>query len=95
MPRKNTPVKFTAEEVKSLEDLQKDMDQIIVQAGQLQVQKINLEDAEKRIVAHLANLKTKEAEIAKSLTEKYGKGTLNIESGEFTPAPNTEDTTAS
>ena len=29
--------------------------------------------------------KSQEATIAKQLTEKYGKGTIDIESGEFTP----------
>ena len=33
----------------------------------------------------LSELKTQETEIAKSLSNKYGKGTLDIESGEFTP----------
>ena len=34
----------------------------------------------------LVELEKEEASLAKSLTEKYGKGTLDIETGTFNPA---------
>tara|TARA_R110000787_G_scaffold260349_1_gene365587 strand:- start:1326 stop:1640 length:315 start_codon:yes stop_codon:yes gene_type:complete len=104
MPRKtekqqttpiNSPVKFTEEEILSLNGIQKEMDQIILNMGQIGVQEISLELAKKTAKSHLENLKLKETEIAKSLSGKYGKGTLDIASGEFTPSPDTEDTTNS
>ena len=89
--KQNSPIKFTTEELKSLEELQKEMDQIVLNMGQIGIQEVNVGLAKDRLKAHLENLKTKEAEIAKSLSDKYAKVTLDISSGEFTPVPDTTD----
>ena len=46
---------------------------------------IQLEKEESNLKNQLTILEKKEIEIANKLTEKYGKGSLNIETGEFTP----------
>ena len=79
-----TPIKFTEEELKSLQELQKQMDKLTISFGQISVQKEILTSQENMLKNSLAQLKTKEAETAKALSDKYGKGTLDIESGEFT-----------
>ena len=61
------------------------MDSITISFGQIAIQKEILESQEKILKTELIKLKNQEAEIAKSLSDKYGKGTLDIESGEFTP----------
>ena len=38
----------------------------------------------------VSDLRAKEAEIAQRLSSKYGKGTLDVESGEFTPTSETD-----
>ena len=40
---------------------------------------------EQSVLNTLSEVREKENELAKELTEKYGKGSLNIETGEFTP----------
>ena len=78
-------IKFTEEELKSLQELQGTYNQITMAMGQLSLSRIGLDAREEALKATLAETQTKENELAKSLTEKYGKGSLNIDTGEFTP----------
>jgi len=80
-------IKFTEDELKSLQELQGTYQQITLALGQLSVSKYALEEREDSLKQALLDTKTKENELAKELTEKYGKGTLNIETGEFEPSP--------
>ena len=78
-------IKFTEEELKSLQELQGTYNQITMAMGQLSLTRLGLDNQEEQLKTTLVDTRTKENELAKSLTEKYGKGTLNIDSGEFTP----------
>tara|TARA_Y100000004_G_scaffold139400_1_gene158228 strand:- start:175 stop:459 length:285 start_codon:yes stop_codon:yes gene_type:complete len=78
-------IKFTEEELKSLQDLQGTYQQITLAMGQISLSKIQLENREQSVLNTLGEVREKENELAKELTEKYGKGSLNIETGEFTP----------
>ena len=88
-------IKFTEDELKNLQELQGNYQRITLALGQVNVSKYALEEREDSLKQALLDTKTKENELAKSLTEKYGKGSLNIETGEFTPTPEetTEETT--
>ena len=88
-------IKFTEDELKNLQELQGTYQQITMAMGQLTLSRLGLDQREESIKSTLEETKTKENELATSLTEKYGKGTLNIETGEFTPTPEetTEETT--
>ena len=89
----NKAIKFTEEEVQSLQNLQRTYQQITLAFGQLAVSKLALEERDANLKNALADTKNKENELAKSLTEKYGKGSLNIETGEFTPTEETSEET--
>ena len=78
----NKAIKFTEEEVQSLQNLQRTYQQITLAFGQLAVSKLALEERDANLKDMLADTKGKENELAKSLTEKYGKGSLNIETEE-------------
>ena len=84
-------IKFTEDELKSINELQVKYNQITMAMGQLTISKYNLELREEALKSTLEDTRNSEQELAKSLNEKYGAGTLDIESGEFTPTP-TEDT---
>ena len=83
-------IKFTEDELKSINELQVKYNQITMAMGQLTISKYNLELREEALKSTLEDTRNSEQELAKSLNEKYGAGTLDIESGEFTPTP-TED----
>ena len=80
------PIKFTEEELSQLKELQNMNDQLIIAFGQINMQKHILETNETQLKAKLEEMKQKETSVAMELSKKYGKGTLDIESGEFTPS---------
>ena len=80
------PKKFTSEELKRIQDHQDKLNRIQIQFGQLTMTKIRLENQENYLKEQLTLLNKEEANIAKDLTDKYGKGSLDIETGEFIPA---------
>mgnify|MGYP001290863860 FL=1 len=83
---KNEPQKFTQEELDSLKGFQTRLDQILSQLGRVHLSKIKLNEQEDLIKAEIKKIETEEQELAKSLSDKYGRGSLDIETGTFTPA---------
>ena len=62
------------------------MNQAIQKAlGNLAVRRINLENEETRLKQQLSTNSQKETELAQKLESKYGKGSVNLETGTFTP----------
>lgn len=91
------PVKFTDEELSSLQELQNTYASISTQFGQVKVSRINLErqienldDAENQLEQSWEENRQTESDLVKSLNEKYGAGTLNPTTGEFIPQPTQE-----
>ena len=91
------PVKFTDEELQSLQELQNTYASISTQFGQVKVSRINLErqienldDAENQLEQSWEENRQTESDLVKSLNEKYGAGSLNPTTGEFIPQPTQE-----
>ena len=55
------------------------------QFGQLYIRKIELEKEEISLKKELESLEKEEINIAKKLTNKYGKGSIDLKTGTFTP----------
>ena len=83
---KSAPVSFSQEELKEIRDLRTELNQITFQLGQININKIRIENTETLIKKDLINLEEKESKIAKKLSDKYGKGSIDIETGTFIPA---------
>ncbi len=79
------PQKFQDEEVKSLKDIQSEMDQVIIRFGQIAINREALSSQENQLRTQLSELKGKENNLAQSLTEKYGKGNFDLENNEINP----------
>jgi hypothetical protein len=82
--------KLTKEEIETVQGLQKQFQDVTYQIGQLEVKKLLLQKDIDQInneiqLVHstLIGLQQKDKEIAESLTEKYGNGYINIETGEI------------
>ena len=91
------PVKFTDEELQSLQELQNTYASISTQFGQLKVSRMNLErqvynldETEDNLEKAWDENRQTESDLVKSLNEKYGAGTLNPTTGEFIPRPTEE-----
>ena len=78
--------KFTEEEIASLKEIQTEMDQIIIRFGQISINKEALNSQENQLKKSLSQLKVKEQTLAQTLSDKYGKGSIDIETGTFIPA---------
>ena len=80
-------IKFTEEELKSLGDLQQSYQRITNSYGQIAIAKHNLEEQEAAVKSEFENTRQQEQKLLNSITEKYGPGQLNPQTGVFTPAP--------
>ena len=84
-------VQLTPEELKSIKDLQSSYNQAIFEIGAAEAQLIAIQDQmlklveeKKNLVSDLKTIEKKESELITSLQEKYGTGSINIETGEIT-----------
>tara|TARA_Y100000385_G_scaffold7402_1_gene7912 strand:+ start:105 stop:365 length:261 start_codon:yes stop_codon:yes gene_type:complete len=77
--------KFTEEELTTLKTIQSKSQEATLKCGQLYLSKLRLEAQEKFLQDQIKELEQEEATIAQQLTDKYGKGSIDIETGEFTP----------
>ena len=78
--------KFTEEEINTLRSFQSRMDQVINQLGRVNLSKIKLNEQENLLKDEIKNIEKAEQELAQTLTSKYGKGSLDIETGTFIPS---------
>ena len=91
--------KFTDDELKSLQELQTSYQQKQLQFGQLEVQKLliqqqvdALDTAKTKLEVDYAGIQETEQRLVKQLNEKYGPGNLDPATGVFTPSPVVEPT---
>ena len=91
-------IKFTDEELKSLQELSQNYQNIQASFGQIKVQKIlnqqqadALEEAEVKMDADYKDIQDNERKLVEELNEKYGPGQLDPQTGVFTPAPPQEE----
>lgn len=75
---------LTQEEIADLKSIQEQNSQLIISFGQIEIATQNLEAQKLELKNQLQILKNKENELAQSLQAKYGDGSINIETGEFT-----------
>jgi hypothetical protein len=83
---KSSPTSFTEEELKELNNLSDSINELNSQFGVFYINKIKLEEAENTLRQKLKELEVKEKNMAKKLSDKYGKGSIDLKSGTFTPS---------
>ncbi len=71
------------EEIDTLNQLQTTQQAITTRFGQLEFQIQSLEIQKDQLVEAMGQLKENEKAIGQQLNEKYGNGTINLESGTF------------
>lgn len=81
---------LTAQEINTLKDLNKDFGKTLNSLGDIEVKLNLLKEKEKELlqekqglIADYATLRNKESDITNQLLEKYGEGTIDIESGKI------------
>jgi len=82
-------VKFTKEEMESIQNIRTEASQIFFSLGQLHIERRNVNDGldirEEQIEQTHDALVSKEKELYEKLNSKYGEGTLDPVSGTFIP----------
>ena len=96
---KDKEVKFVEDEMNTIKGLQQTYATVQNTLGQLSVSRIrleqevsNLDDAENKLRSDFENTQKREREFVESINKKYGDGSLDINTGVFTPTPPSEET---
>ena len=91
-------IKFSEDELTSLSNLHTGYQEKQTLLGQLSVQRILIDQQSEALEARLTEVQTEyegvqqqERDLVKQLNEKYGPGSLNPETGVFTPTPATPE----
>ncbi len=84
--------KFTQDELAKIVELRESNSQKISEFGQIELEILltnqrltALQDAKAKLQEEYVGLQDKEKELVKELNDKYGSGTVDLDSGEFIP----------
>ena len=83
--------KFTEDELKQVQTIQQSYANVQNQFGQLKLAQIRLDEQEVELEDALKQIQGEEQKFLDGITDKYGQGTLNPETGVFTPVETTEN----
>lgn len=78
-------IKFNDDELGQIREIQQLYATVVHQAGQVHIDEINLHERKGQVEANLQEVKRKEQELVSTFTNTYGRGSINMETGEFTP----------
>lgn len=78
-------IKIDQEDLNVLKKIQEDTDMLIKEFGQIKLSEISLQQRTERAEKFLEQLKLREKDAAEKLEAKYGKGSLNVDTGELIP----------
>jgi len=78
--------KLTQEELTTLQELQQNGRIVIEELGQIEVAKFSLEQKRTKAEQFLQDIQKQEQEFVQNITNKYGIGSVNPETGEFIPS---------
>jgi hypothetical protein len=74
----------TPEELQTLRNLQQKRDKLTIDFGYIEFQIQELELQKESLIEFLGQLKQEETQVGQEISNKYGKGSVDLNSGEFT-----------
>lgn len=75
---------LTQEELSALQELKTQQADLITSLGQIEYQILLLNSNKDKMKDLIKELESKSENLGRTLTEKYGSGNINLESGEIT-----------
>ena len=81
-------VKFTEEELTQVSNFQKAYIDVQNRFGSLKLAQLRIDEQEVELEDALKRVQDEEKKFLEGITKKYGQGTLNPETGVFTPTEN-------
>lgn len=83
-------IKLTTEEIEKLQGIQQKNAAVVSELGNLELTKLQMETRRANIIEFINSLREEEQTFGKELSDKYGNGSIDLEAGEFIPAPSAE-----
>ena len=77
-------IQLASEELSKLQELNAKVADIIASLGQIEIQISLLKDNKRSLLDTFTQIQQDQDQLAQELTQKYGDGTINMTSGEFT-----------
>ena len=76
---------LSTDELQSLRDIQKETQSLVLELGEIELMRIQLDERHATAKTQLTELSKRESEFNNSLYEKYGQVNLHPETGEIFP----------
>jgi predicted nucleic acid-binding Zn-ribbon protein len=77
---------LTQEEIQKLTELKSQFNELVNVVGNVEIQIMDLQLKKEQLKSSLQSLQQQEIAIAKELEDKYGQGSISLETGEFLPS---------
>ena len=78
-------IKLTKDEIKEIGDIRSSISNVTLAIGETEVAFANLEIRKNELLNNLKKLSEKQNDFANKLEDKYGNGSVNLDTGEFVP----------
>ena len=75
--------KLTLEELEVIKQIKNEYTNLALSLGELELQRADIDRQKVNLLNFQSQIIEKENKIAKELTEKYGNGSINLETGEI------------
>jgi len=76
---------LTPEELQLIKDMQIQYNKVILEIGSIEIQLVELKQNKETLLGIIKEINVKESELVKTLEQKYGKGSIDINTGEISP----------
>ena len=77
--------KLTDQELQQISDIQKKRESLLLELGQIELIKLDIDSRRKNAEQYLTQLQEEEKTLADWIEKEYGTGRINLETGEFIP----------
>ena len=77
-------IKLSPEELENLNSINEEYTSILISLGRIETEKLSLEKQKQNLTLQFEKLQSKEQDLAAALTQKYGDGNIDLNTGEFT-----------
>jgi hypothetical protein len=91
--KREEPIRFNNEELKSIVSLREKYNRIITNFGQLYIERVKINDyivqlneTEKKLQSEYTSCQKEEENLLAAITNKYGEGSLSLADGTFVPS---------
>lgn len=79
--------KLSKKELQKIQEIQTRTEAVKTELGQLGLAEIDLKNRRTNVESYLNETQDLEAKLVKELEDKYGKGSIDLNEGEFIPTP--------